>query len=379
MKVDLASTTTTPDIDKSRLGKPEAIRIVRGPRTGQMIIVSIDSTRLGPALGGCRIKSYPTWRDGLTDALRLAAAMTEKAAQAGLAHGGGKTVVALDPATAAEFTGPRRRELLADVADVIHSFGGSYITGPDLGSSPEDMIEIGRGTTRALCRPEPAGGSGDSSGPTANGVIAAIEAVREQVFDGRALSGLSFSLIGLGHVGALIGQHLARAGARLTVTDLEPSRRALAELWGATWVEPGEALLADVDIVVPAAVGGILTPASVAALRCRAIVGPANNQLDDDTTADRLHERGICWAPDTIVSAGGIIFAVARELQHASPAEADRQVRSIGRRLGDILAESEIRQTSPLDEVRRRVVAAGTTVRTARRDEERSPLPEIAR
>jgi leucine dehydrogenase len=333
---------------------PEAVHAVRGQRTGQMIIVSIDSTRLGPALGGCRIKSYRTWPDGLTDALRLSAAMTEKSAHAGLAHGGGKTVVALEPGTAAEFTGPRRPDLLADIADLIESFDGRYITGPDVGSSPEDMIEIGRGTTRALCRPESAGGSGDSSGPTATGVIASIEAVRRHVFAGKPMEKLTFSLIGLGHVGALIGDHLAAAGARLTVSDIDPSRHALAETWDATWVEVDEALLAEVDIVIPSAVGGILTPDLVPALRCRAIVGPANNQLQGDSVADLLQERGICWAPDTIVSAGGIISSVTRELQQASPEAADRQVRDIGRRIAEILTQAEIHHISPLEETRRR-------------------------
>jgi glutamate dehydrogenase/leucine dehydrogenase len=316
---------------------PQAVRLQRGRRTGQMIIVSIDSTRRGPALGGCRIRSYPSWRDGLTDALRLSAAMTEKAAHADLAHGGGKTVVALEPATAAEFTGPRRPELLADIADLVHSFDGQYITGPDVGSTPEDMIVIGRGTNRALCRPESAGGSGDSSGPTATGVIAALEAVREHLLAGRALGSLSFSVIGLGQVGTLIGEHLAAAGARLVVTDVDPSRRAVAQAWGATWIDPEQALSAEVDVVVPAAVGGLLTKDTVAALRCRAVVGPANNQLADDTVAALLRERGIFWAPDPVVSAGGIVFAVARELHHASPAEATRQVLRIGPRLANLL------------------------------------------
>ncbi|MFC0068337.1 Glu/Leu/Phe/Val dehydrogenase dimerization domain-containing protein [Umezawaea endophytica] len=333
---------------------PEAVRIERGARSGQMIIVCVDSTRLGPALGGCRIKAYPTWRDGLTDALRLSSAMTEKAALAGLAHGGGKTVVALDPATAAEATGPRRADLLADIADLVGSFDGRYSTGPDIGSTPQDMIAIGRGTTRALCRPESAGGSGDSSGPTAAGVIASIEAVRHHVLGDRPLGSLSFSLLGLGHVGTLVGDCLAAAGARLVAADVDPSRRAPAARWGATWSEPGDALVADVDVVVPAAVGGLLTPETVPRLRCRAVVGPANNQLDVDSTADLLHDRGICWAPDTVVSAGGVVSAVARELDGATPEETDFRVRDIGRRLGEVLAAAAERGTPPLHEARRR-------------------------
>ncbi len=334
---------------------PEAVRIERGTRSGQMIIVSVDSTRLGPALGGCRIKAYPTWRDGLTDALRLSAAMTQKAALAGLANGGGKTVVALDASTANNFTGVRRPELLADVGDLVESFGGKYLTGPDLGTSPEDMEVMGRSTAHVLCRPEAVGGSGDSSGPTALGVLASIEAVRQHLFPHRALRSLSFAILGLGHVGTLIGARLAARGARLTVTDTDPARRGTARSWGATWLEPAEALFAEVDIVVPAAVGGILRPETVAGLRCAAIVGAANNQLDADSTAELLHSRGICWAPDTVVSAGGIVAAVARELRHASVAVANRQVRDIGHRLGELLATAASRNTTPLYEAQRRV------------------------
>ena len=141
------------------------------------------------------------------------------------------------------------------------------------------------------------------------------------------------------------------------MTDVDPARQALARSWGAAWVEPGEALLADVDVVVPAAVGGLLTADVVAALRCRAVVGPANNQLDDDATAAVLHDRGICWAPDTVVSAGGIVSAVARELQSDTPEAADRQVREIGRRLSEILTEAAVRGTSPLTQARRQTEA----------------------
>ena len=316
-----------------------------------MIIVSVDSTRLGPAIGGCRIKTYPGWRDGLADAVRLSAAMTEKAALAGLAYGGGKTVVALD----APITGADRPRLLADVADLVESFGGSYITGPDVGSSPEDMAVIRRTTEHALCSPQSAGG-GDSSVPTAAGVLASIEAVRAHRFPGRSLPSLSFAVLGLGHVGALVAADLAAAGARVTVTDIDHARRTPAY----RWIEPAEALFADVDVVVPAAVGGILRPDTVPGLRCGAIVGPANNQLDDDATAELLHARGICWAPDTVVSAGGIISAVARELEGAAPAEADRRVREIGVRLLEILSAAARRNTSPLREARRRRDYAGS-------------------
>lgn len=228
--------------------------------------------------------------------MRLAAAMTEKAALAGLAHGGGKTVVALDP-YGAPLTDASRRELLQDIGDVVKSLDGQYWTGPDVGSSPEDMAVISERTEYVFCRPQRLGGSGDSSGPTAAGVLACIRAVREHVLAGQPLTQTFFSIVGLGHVGQLVAEHLASSGARLIVSDIDPRRRELAERWHAGWLEPEEAILAEVDVLVPAAVGGVLTPSTVAALRCRAVVGPANNQLDADSTADLLHARGITWAP----------------------------------------------------------------------------------
>jgi glutamate dehydrogenase/leucine dehydrogenase len=329
-------------------GGPESLRAERGRRSGQHIIVSVDSTVLGPALGGCRIKPYASWRDGLTDVLRLSSAMTEKAALAGLEHGGGKTVVVLD-AAAPDPTGPRRDDLLADVADLVESFGGRYIIGPDVGSSPADMAVIGERTRHVLCRPESAGGSGDSSVPTAEGVIASIDAVRRHVLDGRPLSAMSFSVVGLGQVGRLVGEHLAAAGARLVVSDVDATRRQLAGRWNARWSDPDDALRAEVDVLVPAAVGGILTASSVPGLRCRAIVGPANNQLDVDATANLLQQRGIVWAPDTVVGAGGIVAAVAQELHHASARESAELVGRIGDRLAGMLAEAEHDGVAPLD------------------------------
>jgi leucine dehydrogenase len=326
--------------DGGIVNAPERLHVERGARTGQPIIVAVDSTLLGPAVGGCRVKTYPSWPDGVADAVRLAAAMTEKSALSGLPHGGGKTVVALDPSITFD-----RRDLLHDIGDVVDSFGGGYSTGPDVGTSPDDMVVIRERTPHVFCLPEHAGGSGDSSPPTAAGVLASIDAVRRHVLSGRALADTSFAVVGLGHVGRLVADHLAAAGARVIASDIDPRKKAS---WGAEWLEPDDALLAAVDVVVPAAVGGILTPSTVVGLRCRAIVGPANNQLDHDDTAGLLHARGVVWAPDTVVSAGGAVAATSRELRGVSTVDADRLVAAIGDRVGALLAEADRRGLSPL-------------------------------
>ncbi len=203
-------------------------------------------------------------------------------------------------------------------------------------------------TRHALCRPENQGGSGDSAIPTAHGVTSSIAATCAHLWPGRDLATLRFAIIGLGHVGTLVGSWLADRGAQLSVADIDPHRQTLADQWGATWTSPTQALLSDVDMLVPCAVGGFLTPTSVAQLRCRAIVGAANNQLDQPSTADLLHHRRICWAPDTIVSGGGIISSVARELHGATPAEANQQVHAIADRLTTILTDAETHDITPL-------------------------------
>ncbi|GAA3636608.1 Glu/Leu/Phe/Val dehydrogenase [Kineosporia mesophila] len=305
-------------------------------------MIGIDSARLGPALGGCRIKPYDRWQDGLDDVLRLSAAMTRKAALAGLDHGGGKTVVALDGSAF------DRDDLLADIAGLIEDLDGRYITGPDIGTGPADMGVLHRHTPHVLCRPEEEGGSGDSSGPTALGVRSSIEAVCEHLWPGRDLADLRFTLIGLGHVGARIGHWLAGRGARLTVTDLDPGRKTLARQWNATWTTPERALSAEADVLVPCATGGLLTAATTSSVAAGAVVGAANNQLDHDDTAQLLHARGVLWAPDTVVSGGGIIASVARELRGASAPEAEREVLGIGPRLATILDDARARGITPL-------------------------------
>ncbi|MBU2670646.1 amino acid dehydrogenase [Actinoplanes bogorensis] len=312
----------------------ERIIIRRGPESGLPIIVAVHSTALGQALGGCRLAVYPDWADGLADALRLSAAMTDKCALAGLPNGGGKTVVALSSPP----DDAMRQAALHDVGTVIEDLGGIYATGPDVGTGPDDMVTIGSRTGNVFCRPTSAGGSGDSSPGTAVGTVAALRAVCAARFGSPALDGRSFAVLGLGRVGGRVARLLSEAGAKLVVADVDPARRALADEVGATWATPDEALTAAVDVVVPSALGGVLTPASVAALRCSAVAGPANNQLDTPSTADLLHARGILWAPDYVVSAGGVIAATAVELRHETPAQVAARLDGIGDTLGRIFA-----------------------------------------
>ncbi|GAA3219581.1 Glu/Leu/Phe/Val dehydrogenase dimerization domain-containing protein [Dactylosporangium siamense] len=198
----------------------EQVVIRAGARSGLPVIIALHSTALGPALGGCRLAVYPHWTDGLTDALRLSAAMTGKCAVAGLPNGGGKTVVPL-PAGAFD-----RRAVLLDVGDAIEDLGGRYGTGPDVGTGPDDMLVIGERTRHVACRPTSAGGSGDSSTHTAAGVLAALHALCAAVFGSPDLAGRRFAVVGLGRVGADVARRLAAAGATLAAQRLRSASAA---------------------------------------------------------------------------------------------------------------------------------------------------------
>jgi leucine dehydrogenase len=312
----------------------EQVVVRRGDRTGRTIIIAIHSTERGPGLGGCRLWRYPDWQDGLADALRLSAGMTEKCRVAGLPYGGGKTVVLAgdEPVD--------RPAVMHDVGDVIESLGGRYVTGPDAGTGPADMDLIAERTRHVFCRTAERGGSGDSSPATAVGVLAAIRAVCADLFGSADLAGRRVAVVGLGHVGGILARDLAAGGAKLVVADIDPAKRALAGELDAGWVTPEEALTAPVDVLVPAALGGALTTEVVPRLRCAAVVGPANNQLADESVADRLHERDIVWAPDYAVSGGGVIYATASELEGLPADQAMARVRGIGDTVTRILAEA---------------------------------------
>lgn len=306
----------------------ERVVIATGSRSKLPVIVAVHSTALGSSAGGCRMLAYPRWQDGLEDALRLSRNMTLKSAAAGLPHGGGKTVVALPAGI--QVDDRMRRAALLDVGDVVESLAGGYATGPDVGTSAHDMVTIAERTTHVCCLPEEHGGSGDSSGHTAAGVLSAIHAACAHLFGSASLAGRTIGVVGLGNVGGGLARMLAAEGARLIVTDTDPGRRALAGEVGATWVDPASAVTTPVDVLVPAAVGGMLTAEVVSRLRCEAIVGPANNQLATEDVAELLRDKGICWVPDYIASAGGVVYAVSRELDGLDHATASAAVRGIG-------------------------------------------------
>jgi leucine dehydrogenase len=324
----------------------EELYVRRGQRSGLYTIVAVHSTIRGPSLGGCRMWSYGDSRAAVRDALRLSRAMTLKAAVADLPLGGGKGVIMLPPG--ARLAPQRRHAALLDFADTVDSLAGRYITAEDVGTSSRDMSVIAQQTSHVAGLSRGRGGSGDPSPLTALGVEAAIHAVCERVFSTRDLNGRTIGVIGLGHVGSRVAKRCARRGAQLVVADVDESKRTLAEELGAEWRRPDEALVSDVDVLVPCALGGLFDDESVPRLRCRVVAGAANNQLADDHVADLLQARGILWAPDFVVNAGGLIN-IAEELGGYDPAMARRRVGAIADTLHEIFTQSEAEAMTPLE------------------------------
>ncbi len=337
----------------------QELHVQRGSRSGLYTIVAIHSTVRGPSLGGCRLWSYDDSRAAVRDALRLSRAMTFKAAVADLRLGGGKGVI-MAPASG-RLSSARRHAALLDFADLVQSLGGRYITAEDVGTSSRDMSVFAQRTTHVAGMPRKRGGSGDPSPFTALGVQASIEAACERVFADRSLRGRSVCVIGLGHVGSRVAKRCARAGARLTVADVDEGKRALADQLGAAWLTPADALQNEAEVLVPCALGGFLDDQTVPRLRCRVIAGAANNQLADDGVAELLASRGILWAPDFVVNAGGLIN-ISEELGGYDAAAARRRVRGIGDTLREIFARAESGHTTALAAAmalaRRRLAAA---------------------
>jgi leucine dehydrogenase len=302
--------------------------------------------------------AYDDSRAALRDVLRLARAMTYKAAVANLSLGGGKGVIMAPRAVGR--SSKARHAVLLDFADAVEALEGRYITAEDVGTSSHDMRLIAERTHHVVGLPRRRGGSGDPSPFTALGVESAIRTCCERIFGSDSLRGRTLCVIGLGHVGSRVAKRCARAGADLLVSDIDEGKRRLAEQLGAKWISTQRVLEAEVDVLVPCALGGVLDDETVPRLRCRIIAGAANNQLASDRIAELLVARQILWAPDFVVNAGGLIN-IAEELGEYDPATAHRRVRGIGDTLRQILDEAEASGVTPLaaalELARRRLVA----------------------
>jgi len=318
------------------LGHEEVV-FVQDRAAGLRAVIAIHDTSLGPAVGGTRMRVYPSLDAGAVDALRLSRAMTYKAAMAGIARGGGKAVILGDPGR------DKSRALLAAYARAVERLGGRFHTGCDMGIDGRDVAVMSRLTKHVS---HTASGSRlDTADLAALGVFESIRTVAALLE--RGLAGLHVAVQGLGQVGYRVARQLAAASARLSVADVDAGRveRACAEL-GAQPVDAGAIYDVDADVFSPNAAGGILNDETLPRLRCRAVVGGANEQLEDPRHGDALHARGVVYAPDYVVNAGGLLsllFEVG-ELDEDGVVE---RVKGIGGRLAALLAEARDRGEPP--------------------------------
>ena len=281
----------------------EHVLFCSNPDVGLQAIIAVHSTVLGPGLGGVRMWPYASMDEALTDVLRLSRGMTYKAAAAGLNLGGGKAVIVGDSKK------DKSEALFRAFGQCVESLGGIYITAEDVGTDMEDM-ELIFNETRWVTGISPAhGGAGDPSPVTAYGTLQGMKAAARWQFGDPSLAGRSVAIQGLGNVGYHLAGYLKEEGAKVFGADLdgEATARAASE-HGVEIVPASEILTVECDVVAPCALGASLNDTSIPQLRCKVVAGAANNQLADEERHGReLHERGILYAPDFVINAGGLI------------------------------------------------------------------------
>jgi leucine dehydrogenase len=318
----------------------ESVHLFDDAKTGLQAIIAIHSTHLGPAAGGTRFWHYADKAAAMTDALRLSRGMSYKNAMAGLPAGGGKAVILADAART------KTQDLLDSFARAVDSLVGRYITAQDVGMSEADMVSLSNNTAHVAGLP----GQGGDPGPyTARGVYLGVKAAAMRCLGVESMEGVHVAVQGIGSVGGGLARYLAADGAKLTIADVDNERAtALAAELGTTCVSVGDIMTVEADVFSPNALGAILTEASVATLRVKAVAGGANNQLATGFEGRLLADRGILYAPDYVINAGGIIN-VLRHIDNAGDDEINARIDAIPDRLNAIWEQSESRRSTPAE------------------------------
>lgn len=286
----------------------EQVLFCQDKNSGLKAIIALHDTTLGPALGGTRMWTYATEEAAVEDALRLAKGMTYKNAAAGLDLGGGKTVIIGDPRK------DKNPELFRAFGRYIQSLNGRYITAEDVGTTVEDMDLIHLETDYVTGISPEFGSSGNPSPVTAYGVYMGMKAAAKEAFGSDSLEGKTVAVQGVGNVAYSLCEHLYKEGAKIIVTDInEQAVKRAAEAFKATAIDPDDIYDVDCDIYAPCALGATINDETIHRIKAKVIAGSANNQLKLPKHGDMLHEKGIVYAPDYIINAGGVIN-VADEL-----------------------------------------------------------------
>jgi leucine dehydrogenase len=315
----------------------EEIHFVTDEKCGMKAIVAVHSTHLGPAAGGCRFWHYAEDDEALVDALRLSRGMSYKNAMAGLPLGGGKSVIL---ANAERIKTPDQLHAFGKAVDHL---GGRYVTAEDVGMSVADMIEIARSTRFVAGLPNPAGDVGGDPGPhTSLGVFLGLKAAVKRALRKNSVEGLDIALQGAGSVATGVALHAAAEGAKLSIADVDQAKaQKLADAADGKVVSPDEILTLEADVLSPCALGAILDEESIAELKVPVIAGGANNQLATPEDGPRVHQRGILYAPDYVINAGGIINVCTEYLGDGDASLVRQRIEGIPVRLEQIWSESE--------------------------------------
>lgn len=323
-------------ISQMSLFNHEQVVFCNDNETGLKAIIAIHNTVLGPALGGTRMWMYNNETEALNDVLRLSRGMTYKAAISGLNLGGGKAVIIGDSKK------HKTEALIRRFGKFVNSLGGKYITAEDVGISTKEMEYVKMETDFVTGLPESYGGGGDPSPVTAYGVYMGMKASAKQVYGNDSLTGKKVLVQGVGHVGENLVKHLTEEGAKVYITDINQERlKEVADMFKAEVVSGDTCLDLDIDIYSPCALGATINTASLQRLKCAIISGAANNQLEDEIIHGKMvMEKGIVYAPDFLINAGGLIN-VYSELHGYNREKAMNQATHIYDTTLDILKTSQ--------------------------------------
>ena len=327
----------------------ECVQLVHDRASGLTAIIAIHSTHLGPAAGGTRFWHYADPSGAMRDALRLSRGMSYKNAMAGLPMGGGKAVILADR------TGTKTPAMLAAFGDAVEALGGRYVTAEDVGITEADMVSVSQRTAHVSGLPVAGEGSaGGDPGPfTAMGIFLGIKAAVRHKLGKDSVAGVHVALQGTGSVGGGVARLLAQEGAKLTLADLNAARAAeLARELGASVASSDAIMSTSCDVFSPNALGAILDDEGIARLDCAIVAGGANNQLAKADHGAVLAARGVLYAPDYVINAGGIISVALEYLARRAGTPADinevrKRLAQIPGRLESIWAESDSTDTSP--------------------------------
>ena len=339
-----------PDFDAHEL-----VHFVTDRESGLCALIAVHSTHLGPGAGGVRFWHYAKTGDAVSDALRLSRGMSYKNAMAGLPLGGGKAVILAD----AKRT--KTPEMLAAYGRAVERLGGSYVTAEDVGMSVADLVAIAKHTRYIAGLPVEAGAVGGDPGPhTSYGVYLGVRAAVERALGRSSLAGLHLAIQGAGSVAGGLARRAAEDGARISVADIDAARaQALADEVGGTVVAPEEILALEAEVLSPNALGAILDERTIPQLRVPIVAGGANNQLATPDDGDRVQQRGILYAPDYVINAGGIINVSTEYLRDGDQAVVRERIEAIPGRLNQVWDESAATGRNPAevaDDMARRLI-----------------------